>query len=116
MEKERIGAVRIIHTVGVVILLVLVSCIFVLTMCLTYSRYEFYLSGEEPSAGYIAAVLFELIAIFANCLFSAIGIGVSAFMWRYNLGGFRIFGIVSTVIQSSYMFLGILFPFLVFVM
>ncbi len=116
---NKVSKGRVVHLTAAIIVLILATLAFTLTMSLSYSAIDLEArhsaaadSGDQLGLGLSQAIVIIYLIVIgvANLILSAIGVTLSATVWRYRQGKTRIFGMVSTVLNSLYILAGIIVP------
>lgn len=119
MDNNKVSKGRVVHLTAAIIILVLATVAFAITMSLSYSAIDLKTqhnattdSGEQLGLGLSQMIVIIYLIIFgaANLILSAIGVILSATVWRYRQGKTRIIGIASTVLNSLYILAGVIVP------
>ena len=112
--KREGNAGKTVHTVASIVIFIIATVLCVTTVIFNVDMHIVFVTAE----GFDRLALIVLIPVsiffaFVTSVLGTVGVVLSSTVWRYREGRDRVFGMVSTVLNSIYILVSILLPVII---
>jgi len=113
-EKKPNKAAKVVHMTAAVVIFILTALAFAFDAYFSIEMYILFHTAEGfEGLALLVIIPVVFLGMICTAVLGIIGIVLSSTAWRYRNGRDRIFGIISTILNSIFVVIGILLPIIV---
>lgn len=105
---------KIVHIVAAIVIFIIATVLCAVTVVFNVDMHIVFITTEGlERLALIVLIPVSIFFGFVTTILGVVGVVLSSTVWRYREGRDRVFGIVSTVLNSVYILLAILMPMII---